>query len=284
MKKLLNLVSASAGIACVLWACDTSSVSAFLFDADKERELGAEFNATLTDSIGGQILEPTHPFAKYADSLKNELVATISAEDWESVKPSNVESREKFFTVQVINDPTQNAFAVPGGYFYLYTGILETMADESELVAVMGHEIGHVLGHHSRDRILKATALSSALNIFLGEEGGATALVAELGGAYFLNENGKDDELESDAYGVEFSKNIKVKPTGIETYFGKGIVDEQGNCNDDSSWYEGVFSTHPPHCERVEQAQKIVSGYTAEEKAYSVNKERYDSMVATIKE
>lgn len=272
------------GVGTTFWACSGESVSSFLFDSDKERELGVEFNASLKDSIGGQFLDPSHPFSQYVDSLKNDLVATISSSDWESVRTSDISDREQFFTVQVIDENIANAFAVPGGFFYLYTGILNTMADESELVAVMGHEIGHVLGHHSRDRILKATAISGALNLFLGDEGGAAGLLGELGGAYFLNENGKEDELESDAYGVEFSKNIGVKPTGIETYFGKSIVDAEGNCDDDSNFLLDVFSTHPPNCERVEKARAIVAEYTPAERAFPEGKVKYEQMVQTLSE
>ena len=281
MKKVINLVTISIAVSFVLWACG-DSVSEFLFDADKERQLGDDFNTALKDSIGDTFLDANHPFKKYVDSLKDELVETIPESEWETVRPTGFEDPKKFFTVQVIKEDVANAFAVPGGYFYLYTGILETMEDEAELVAVMGHEIGHVLGHHARDRILLASAGGAALSVLLGGDGDATELVASLGFAYFLKENGKPDELESDAYGIEFAKNIKVKPTGIETYFGRGIINEEGKCVDDSNLVEDVFSTHPPNCDRVNQAKEIVGGYSDEEKAFSPYKGRYDKMVKTL--
>lgn len=282
MKKILNLFTITVGVSLSMWACGTSSVSAFLFDSDKERQLGEDFNQALKDSIGDKFVAKNHEFVRYVDSLKNEIVATIPAEQWESVQPSGMGTPEEFFSVQVIDEDIANAFAVPGGFFYLYTGILETMEDESELIAVMGHEIGHVLGHHSRDRILKAQVGSAALGVLLGNDGDAAELVASLGMSYYIKEIGKDDELESDSYGVEFSKNIKIRPTGIETYFGRGIVDADGKCKN-GSWIEGVFSTHPPHCDRVEQARRIVAGYTEDERAYPKNKGKFQTMVATIK-
>ncbi len=283
MKKTLNIGVIGLGIMFCFWACGLSDVNAFLFDADKERELGEEFDQALRDSISHQFLPENHEFSIYANKLKDSIVSKINDKSWDDVLPSNV-GKAKFFSVSVIDTNIANAFAVPGGYFYLYTGILETMKDESELVAVMGHEIGHVLAHHSRDRIISATATSAALNVFLGE-GGAGELIGSLGAGYFLTQNGQDDELEADAYGVQFAKGVGVKPTGISTYFGNGIVDEETGKCDEAGILEGildVFSTHPPNCERVKEANKIVSTFTIAEQAYPSNKTRYDKKVATL--
>ena len=130
-----------------LWHCSTAAS----FSSLQKTNISS-------DSIDQEIrtknhCDPSAPISKYIDSLNKKIAEQIPDEDWDHLLPQGV--RKEFFKFAVIESETENAFAVPGGYTYFYTAILKNMKTEAELIGVMGHEIGHVVKHHSRDRILK---------------------------------------------------------------------------------------------------------------------------------
>ena len=67
------------------------------------------------------------------------------------------------FTFKVVNDPNINAFAIPGGFCYVNTGLIRFADNEAELASVIGHEIGHVVGEHSMKRMSKARVIILSL-------------------------------------------------------------------------------------------------------------------------
>jgi predicted Zn-dependent protease len=264
--------------------------SGLLIPPEKERELGVEFNKQIQDGAnlgeGESIFVPANAqeqsLLDYVDSLGHLIVDQISQDDLDDLLPEGMEKHD-FFNFTIIRSEQVNAFAVPGGFVYFYTGILSTMKDESELVAVLGHEIAHIVAHHSRDRIMTDVAVSAALDAFLGGESGASVLIAQLGAGYFTLENGRGDELESDSLGIRYSADAGVNPGGIQSYFGAGIVDDSGKCDEGFlTDITGVFSTHPANCERVAQAKRIEARYSTEVKNQPKNEAQYQDKVLSV--
>lgn len=206
--------------------------------------------------------------AQYVDSLGQLLVQQISADEWDNLIPlssyrGTTITKNNFFQFRVIQDPTINAFAVAGGKVYFYTGILKDMKSEAELIGVLSHEIGHVVKNHTAKRLVKAYGASAILAMLTGSEPG---ILSQIGMTWFLNNNGQDDELESDAVGVQYSSKIGSN-TGVRLYFSKGLeFNTDGSCKGPTSGLEKTlnsFSTHPPACERVTQAKELESKYPA---------------------
>ncbi len=108
---------------------------------------------------------------------------------------------------------TVNAFALPGGQIFITHALLSQLTSEDQLAGILGHEIGHVLGRHSAERIAETEFWQT---ISQGASVGADAggLVAGLGQNVLLG-NGRDDELESDELGVRFMIKAGYDPTAM---------------------------------------------------------------------
>lgn len=215
------------------------------------------------DSTGKNVDESAdaQKVASYVDSIGRMIAANISESDWQSILPSGYSNVDKknFFQFRVIKDSTVNAFAVAGGKTYFYTGILKNLKSEAELIGVMSHEMGHVVEHHTRNRLLKAYGASAVLAMLTGGE--QPGLLSQVGLAWFLNNNGQDDELEADSMGVYLANQSGANPTGIRSFFSNGLVfDKDSNCTGENTTLGKIFqsfSTHPANCERVTHARNL---------------------------
>ena len=114
----------------------------------------------------------------------------------------------------VIDEPAVNAFALPGGYIYLTRGILPFLDNEAELAGVLGHEIGHVTARHAAQQYTKATSAGigvTLLSIFVPEARPFQSITETALGVLFLK-HGRDDELEADRLGVQYSATSGWNP------------------------------------------------------------------------
>jgi len=143
-----------------------------------------------------------------------------------------------------------NAFAMPDGTVRVYSGLMDLMSDD-EIIAVIGHEIGHVAHEHSLYQYKKAY-LAKAVKQGTSAVGGMTGLVSNvLGdvGESFLNAQfSQSDELESDIYGV----NLLYKK-GLSPY---AAVTAQEKLKSLSGGADSVFSSHPSSQKRIDLAYK----------------------------
>ncbi|MFO7733524.1 MAG: M48 family metalloprotease, partial [Candidatus Aminicenantes bacterium] len=111
------------------------------------------------------------------------------------------------YSIQVLDSPVVNAFAVPGGYVYLTRGILAYFNDEAELAGVVAHEIGHIAARHSAQQYSKAqfAQLGLGLGSVLSKTFRKYAGVAQVGVELLFLSFSRSDEREADALGVEYS-------------------------------------------------------------------------------
>jgi len=137
---------------------------------------------------------------------------------------------EVSWQVNVIDDPkTVNAFATPGGYVYVYTGLLLAADNEAELAGVMAHETGHVVARHSARQMVDAYGIEAITNLALGKNPGLLgSLVAAVGGKGFMLANSRSDETEADEYGARYAAAAGYDPHGLVGFFAK-LRQQEGN-------------------------------------------------------
>jgi predicted Zn-dependent protease len=159
----------------------------------------------------------------------------------------------------VVDEPAINAFALPGGYIYLTRGILPFLDDESELAGVLGHEIGHVTARHSAQQYTKATTAGigvTLLSIFVPEARPLQGVAETALGVMFLK-HGRDDELEADRLGVDYTASTGWNPVGVG-----GMLRTLARLDEASGTRRGVpnwLSTHPAPADRVEAVQAYIA-------------------------
>ncbi|MFL3052363.1 MAG: M48 family metallopeptidase [Candidatus Neomarinimicrobiota bacterium] len=164
------------------------------------------------------------------------------------------------FVFKVVDDPSVNAFALPGGFCYINTGLILFADTESELASVIGHEIAHVVGEHSMKRLSKTRALNSVLqvgsilgSIFIGQETTENALmIADLASTGVLLNYSRGDELEADRLGLQQMHDAGLNPIGSQSFFQKLSKKDGGNS-------AGFFSTHPATDDRFKQAKRLIN-------------------------
>jgi len=269
---------ASFALVVFFQACGMHSWQEMLVSTADEKQMGREFDSLIRRgdpsvmSAGEVIFSPQNAAEKalydYYQERAKEVRNVIDPKDWDGLLPSGNEcgrpkqkcTKENFFEFNIITSKTKNAFAVPGGYVYFYTAILKDFKSESELVSVLGHEVGHVVKHHSRDRIVKQVGASAIIELLLGPGIGGT--LATLGASFWLTSNGQDDESESDVLGFYYTDKIGISSEGLGDFFSRGLKSYDpvtGQCDEgkESSILD-VFSTHPPSCERVNNNRKRI--------------------------
>ena len=152
------------------------------------------------------------------------------------------------YTFKVVDKKGVNAYAVPGGFIYLHLDLIRMAKTESELAFVLGHEIGHIVGRHSMKRLTKVYGIEIIKRIILDKESSeAEKLIAEILAAGLLFRYSRDNERESDFYGVQNIYDAGISPEGATDFF-KTLQNLQKR---EPSTLEKLISTHPVHNERI---------------------------------
>jgi predicted Zn-dependent protease len=174
---------------------------------------------------------------------------------------AKVSSRPELeYTFTVLNDNMINAMALPGGFIYVTRGMLTHMNSESELAAVLGHEVAHVTQKHAiknQNRGKTMQALSTAAAILT--QNAAVADIGNLFGGVLLRGYGREAELEADTVGAEYMAKAGYSPEAmlstIEILKNKDRIEiELARLEDrQPNVYHGILSTHPDNDTRFRE-------------------------------
>jgi Zn-dependent protease with chaperone function len=181
------------------------------------------------------------------------------------------------FTIKVIDSDVINAFALPGGFFYVNSGLLLHADEESELAGVMAHEIAHVCARHGTKNATKATMMQLAMIplIMLGPGGWAGYGIYQA--ANFLIPVGflkfsRDAEREADYLGLQYMYKAGYDPNSFVSFFEKVEAQEKKQPGS----IPKVFSTHPPTPDRIEAIQKEIATILPAREDYIVTTSEFD--------
>lgn len=184
----------------------------------------------------------------------------------------------------VINNGVPNAWALPGGKIAINRGLLLQLEDEAQLAAVLAHEVVHAAAKHSvqkiqQDMLLGLTVQAASIAAKDTDYGAALAMGAGVGAGLWTAKYGRDQELQSDAVGMEYMKAAGYDPQAAVELQETFVRLSQQN-NKGGGFVEGLFASHPPSQERVnknrEMAAQLGSGGVR-------NRQQYQRAIAQIK-
>ncbi len=155
------------------------------------------------------------------------------------------------FHIKVVDTDEVNAFAFPGGYFYINKGLILAADNEAELTGVMAHEISHVTARHATERLSKAQILQFAAipALFVGGYWAQVGIQNALGLGINLELMGitRDSEKEADQLGIQYQWNAGYDPGALVTFFEKLQAQEKSKPGRLAGW----FRTHPTAEDRI---------------------------------
>jgi predicted Zn-dependent protease len=229
----------------VLVLLSTLSLSTFAMSEEEEVKLGAKEHRKIV--------------ARYGVYRDKDLQDYITLVGERVAKQSSRPDLEYHFTV--LNDEIINAFALPGGYVYVTRGMLTHMNSESELAAVLGHEVAHITEKHALRSQTRAKLMDIASKIGAVASGAIGAYeIGSLFSGVLQKGYSREFELEADKVGAEFMAKAGYSPEAmlktIEILKAKDRIEiEQARLEKRKpNVYHGFLSTHPDHDTRYGEA------------------------------
>jgi predicted Zn-dependent protease len=245
-RTLLYAAALASGLA--LGGCATNPVTGrsdiVTMSAAQEVEIGRKMHPQILQQYG-----------RYSDEA---LQAYVNDTGQRIAAASHLPNLQ--FTFTVLDSEEVNAFALPGGYVYVTRGILAYLNSEAELVAVLGHEVGHVTARHAvRQQTGAAAAGVGATLIGVLTGSGDLANLANFAGTALVRGYGRDMELEADSIGAEYLDRLGYAPEAMidvvrllknQEMLEVQIARQEGR---EPRVYHGVFSTHPDNDTRLKE-------------------------------
>ncbi len=160
------------------------------------------------------------------------------------------------YTFKVLDNEEINAFACPGGFIYIYKGLMKKMDNEAQLAAVLAHEVGHVVARHSVKRLQAIYGYSIVMEVALGNKMSNTArqMIDAATGVVLLG-YGRENEYQADEYGILYAKKAGYNPKGMIQVFEKFKQMEGQPPNT----FEKLLMSHPPATDRINNGNKEIS-------------------------
>ncbi len=239
-----------------------SAGTAFPVSIEKERKVGAQVDKQVRRQF--RVLK-NPAVQKYVSSVAQRVL-------------SSVEDPEFKFRFTVLEHPMLNAFALPGGYIYITTGMLAYLDSEAALAAVLGHEIGHVVGHHAfkqQDKSFKDTLLILAAAVAGGPSvmvaGSALSRMSSLG-------YGRKYEMQSDEFGMIYAYQAGYDPRESSKMFETLRFKQRVS----GVAYHGFQATHPDTIERIIRDDEKARILVNRGMPVSIDREKYLNAIRGI--
>lgn len=251
MKKLVLALVATA----VLAACKTSPTGRTQIALYSDQQMSEMGTASFADMKKNQPINKDSKTNTYVNCIAEKVIAVL---------PSEYASQN--WEVVVFEDDSANAFALPGGYIGVHTGLLKIATNQDQVATVLGHEVGHVIAEHSNERVSQSSLLSTGMQL------GSVAL--EMGNVQYRNEImqglglgaqygvvlpfSRSHESEADTIGLDLMAKAGFNPKESVTLWenmstaGSGATPE-------------FLSTHPAPTSRINNLQSQMTKALSEQ-------------------
>ena len=234
------------------------------YSLEKEIRIGKEF-ASQIDQTARMVQDPV--VNEYVNRIGQNLVR-------------NSDARVPF-TIKVIDSDEINAFALPGGFFYVNSGLILAADEEAELAGVMAHEIAHVAARHATRQATRGNLLNLASIPLIFVGGGLgyglrTAAGLALGPTFLVFSRGF--EREADCLGVQYLYATGYDPQSFVQFFEKLQAKEKKK----PGTLAKAFSSHPQTPDRIEATQKEIQAVLPGRDQYVVSTSEFDDVKARL--
>lgn len=234
-----------------------------LLSEDQEIAMGRQADSAVVTSIG---LYPDPVWQRYIQQLGARIAAT-------SERPNLP------WTFRVVDDPTINAFAIPGGFVYVTRGLLAHLTSEAQLASVVGHEIGHVTARHT------VAAMSQQQLIGLGLAVGsmANAQVAKYAGTadqalgILYLKFSRDNENQADLLGLRYMRRASYDPREMPGVF--VMLEREGQAAGNAGRLPTWLETHPSPANRVSAINSQIAALPQDFSGTSVSRNAYQRLL-----
>ena len=247
----VSLVALALFMSLPLVGCTTNAATGKMqfnsLSRDQEISLGEEAMSELIAGYGGEV--PDERLRNYISAIGMELA--LSAEE---------EYRDIPWEFVLLDSEVINAFALPGGKVFVSRGLMQRVTNESQLAAVLGHEIGHVTAEHadqqiSRQMLIQGLAIGAAVAAGTQEdERWAYAVPVVVGGAGIINlKFGRDEESQADTLGMRYMARAGYNPRGMVELM-QILKEASGGAGGQPEF----LSTHPLPDTRIRRINRIL--------------------------
>ena len=186
------------------------------------------------------------------------------------------------FTIKVIDSDEVNAFALPGGYFFVNTGLIELAEDEAELAGVMAHEIAHVAARHGTRNATRGQIIQYATIplLFIGGWAGyGIQQAANFAIPMTMLKFSREFEEQADFLGVQYMYKAGYDPAAMVQFFERLKAKQKKNKN----FLARAFRSHPMTQSRIKNVQKVIDELLPEQPEYAVSTSEFDEVRARVK-
>ncbi|MHC1738722.1 MAG: M48 family metalloprotease [Ignavibacteriaceae bacterium] len=248
MYKHISILFFTALVSFTFYSCDPDTGAINFFSDSDDVQLGLD----VQNEISANTAE--YPVFNGDPSIK----AYINSRIFNHVLSSpDIKKKSVFqYKIEIINKPdVYNAFALPGGPVYVYTGLLKYLDSEAALAGIIAHEIAHCERRHATNRMTAYYGVSILVSIILGNQPSELAQIAAnlFVGIAFLA-NSRSDENEADEYSVKYLLSTRYYPGAVKFFFEK--MRDDGLVSSQSSTIATFLSTHPDPIDRIADANK----------------------------
>ncbi len=248
-----------------------------LLSVAEEQAIGDQAAPEFTAEYGGEV--PSQPLQAYVDRIGRELVKHTEGD---------YPSRSWEFTL--LNTGVVNAFALPGGKVFFTRGLAERLTNEAMMAGVLGHEVGHVVGRHSNERISNAMLIQGSLSVAavlvdssdndtVRTTGAAAIPALNMGGQLVLLRYGRGDELEADYLGMRYMSKAGYNPIGQQQVM-RVLADLSKGARQPE-----MLSSHPDPERRISEIQRYLDGEfagTQSSPQHQLFQERYEKEFLSV--
>src|SRR5215467_7033373 len=234
------------------------------YSIEKEIRLGKEYAQQLEQSMR-MVLDPV--INEYVNRIGQNLVRNSDA--------------KVPFTIKVVDDDSVNAFALPGGFFYVNTGLILAADEEAELAGVMAHEIAHVAARHATRNATRGN-MANLLSIPLIFVGGGIGYAARSAANFALPMTflkfSRGFEAEADYLGLQYMYKAGYDPNAFVAFFEKLAAQEKKK----PGTLAKAFATHPQTPDRIQKSQQEISSILPPREQYIVTTSEFDQVKAHL--